>query len=111
MPCTDYSENSSFNTEWEVQQNRKKEQQFVQYRRQVNELTNMLYALGGEIEKLDSKILTHKFPDIGNWYYNHKQLDRQREERERQKKEQVLLYKKRQLEGLLQEIADLEKDK
>jgi hypothetical protein len=76
----------------------------------VNELTNMLCALGGEIERLDTKVLTHKFPDIGNWYYNHKKSDMWKKEKEKQEKEQALLHKKRQMEELAQEIAALEKD-
>ena len=89
----------------------RKEKEFVQYRSKVNELTNMLCALGGEIEKLDNKILTHKFPDIGNWYYIHRQADKRREEQEKREREQAILHKKRQMEELAQEIAALEESK
>lgn len=88
-----------------------KEIEFEFYKNKVNELTNMLCALGGEIEKFDSKILTHKFPDIGNWYYIHKQKDKWREEQEKREREQAILHKKRQLEELTKEIAALEESK
>ncbi len=88
-----------------------KEIEFEFYKNKVNELTNMLCALGGEIEKFDSKILTHKFPDIGNWYYIHKQRDKWREEQEKREREQAILHKKRQLEELTKEIAALEESK
>lgn len=111
MPCSDNAKDWPTNEEWEIQQAARKEKEFVQYRRKVNELTNMLCALGGEIEKLDSKILTHKFPDIGNWYYNHKKSDAWKQEKERREKEQSILHKKRQMEELAQEIAALEESK
>lgn len=111
MPCYDNTKDWSSNQEWEIQQAARKEKEFVQYRSKVNELTNMLCALGGEIEKLDNKILTHKFPDIGNWYYIHRQADKRREEQEKREREQAILHKKRQMEELAQEIAALEESK
>jgi predicted RNase H-like nuclease (RuvC/YqgF family) len=107
MPCTD---NKPWPTAEEMREYRAevKEREFQYYKTKVDELTNMLCALGGEIEKYDSKILTHKYPDIGNWYYIHKHQDLRREEMEKQDKKRALLYKKRQLEELKKEIALLE---
>jgi prefoldin subunit 5 len=107
MPCRD-------DGPWPIHVNsdemevRRKEKELQYYKTKVDELTNMLCALGGEIEKYDSKILTHKYPDIGNWYYLHKKQDSRREEREKQDRKGALLYKKRQLEELKKEIATLE---
>jgi hypothetical protein len=75
----------------------------------VNELTNMLCALGQEVEKIDSKILTHKLPDVGNWYYLHKRQDALREEQEKEKQLEII-HKKRMIEDLKKEIEDLSKD-
>jgi predicted RNase H-like nuclease (RuvC/YqgF family) len=70
--------------------------------------TDMLCRLGQEVERMDSKILTHKFPDIGNWYYSHRQSDAAREEREQQEKQLAVIHKKRMIEDLKKEIAALE---
>lgn len=89
---------------------KRKEIEFEFYKSKVDELTNMLCALGGEIEKFDSKILTHKFPDIGNWYYLHRQADLTREEREIKEKEKQIAYKQRQIQELRNEIKVLKKE-
>ena len=107
MPCRD-------DGPWPIQVNsdemeiRRKEKELQYYKARTDELTNMLCTLGGEVEKYDSKILTHKYFDIGNWYYLHKTQDRRREEREKRDVKGTLLYKKRQLEELTKEIAALE---
>jgi predicted RNase H-like nuclease (RuvC/YqgF family) len=108
MPCRDDAPWPT-KEEWEEIQAKDKEREFIYYKTKVDELTNMLCALGGEIEKYDSKILTHKYYDIGNWYYIHKNRDIRREEEEKRDRKGALLYKKRQLEELKKEIAELKK--
>jgi hypothetical protein len=92
---------------WEPNPEIVQRQRIYNLQARVDELTNMLCTLGQEVEEIDSKLLTHKFPDIGNWYYSHKRQDALREEREKER-QLAVVHKKRMIEDLKKEIAALE---
>lgn len=97
--------------QWDQRSETERQQhQILNLEARIDIATDMLCRLGQEVEKLDSKILTHKLPDVGNWYYSHRQSDRAREQREREDRQLAIIHKKRMIEELKKEIEDLSKD-
>lgn len=105
MVCKDPTDPAKWDQRSETQ---RQQHQIVNLEARIDIVTSMLCTLGQVVEKIDSKILTHKFPDIGNWYYEHRKSDAAREEWELKEKQLAVLHKKRMIEELKKEIAALE---